>query len=100
MNGGLYSSRGGVPDKGGDFVTAGVGSSRTAFHKSYPAVPASVSLVRAALKQYALGVGLATGTLDRELLTPPQPMKPMTRAKAIVMNVTGNSNLLLMGPLP
>ena len=36
MNGGLCSSRGGVPDKGGDFVTAGARSSRSAFHQSFP----------------------------------------------------------------
>jgi serine/threonine-protein kinase RsbW len=64
MNGGLCSSRGGVPDKGGDFVTAGAGSSRTAFQQSYPAVPGSVGEVRAALKQFAREVGLPAGVID------------------------------------
>jgi serine/threonine-protein kinase RsbW len=64
MNGGLCSSRGGVPDKGGDSVTAGVGSSRTAFQQSYPAVPASVAQVRAALKQFAAAVGLPAAVID------------------------------------
>jgi len=64
MNGGLCSSRGGVPDKGGEFVTTNAGSSRVAFQQSYPAVPAAVADVRAALKQFASGVGLAPAVID------------------------------------
>src|ERR1700749_1142139 len=68
MNGGLCSSRGGVPDKGGDFVTAGVGSTGAAFHRSYPAVPEAVAEVRAALRQFAKLIGLpAAVAADVEL---------------------------------
>src|ERR1700744_6036353 len=64
MNGGLCSSRGGVPDKGGDSVTAGADSSRTAFQQTYPAVPAAVGQIRAALKQYASTVGLTGAVIE------------------------------------
>lgn len=64
MNGWLGSSRGGVPDKGGEYVTVGAGSSRTAFHQSYPAVPESVAEIRAALKEFAARVGLPSAVVD------------------------------------